>query len=77
MRFHCSFYYPPILPFISRHTGPICITPLFPRRSFTLTAFAFDIAIFINVRVKAREVCQGLLNHRFAMLLLPGQVRLS
>ena len=38
----------------------------------TLTAFAFDIALFINVRDKAREARQGLPEPRVHDVVVPG-----
>ena len=38
----------------------------------TLTAFAFDIALFINVRDKARQARQGLPEPRLRDVVAPG-----
>jgi hypothetical protein len=38
----------------------------------TLTAFAFDIALFINVRDKARQARQGLPELRVRDVVVPG-----
>jgi hypothetical protein len=38
----------------------------------TLTAFAFDVALFINVRDKARQARQGLPDPRVRYVVAPG-----
>ena len=38
----------------------------------TFTAFAFDIALFINVREKARQARQGLPEPRIRDVVVPG-----
>jgi hypothetical protein len=43
----------------------------------TLTAFAFDIALFINVRDKARQARQRLPEQRLRDVVAPGPVKVA